>query len=57
MCVGNKEITVMLSFTDFMDYVIGQYTGLYREMVLQIADLRSALKSRIFQIYPPRGRF
>ena len=36
MCVGNKEITVMLSFTDFMDYVIGQYTGLYREIVLQI---------------------
>ena len=36
MCFGNKGNIFILSFTDFMDYVIRQYTGLYREIVLQI---------------------
>ena len=36
MCFGNKGNIFILSFTDFMDYVIRQYIGLYREIVLQI---------------------
>ena len=30
MCVGKTENIVMLSPTNVIDYIVGQYTGLYR---------------------------